>query len=73
MLKLEIEVDINTDIHPMQEGTFHALVLANSLTADGSEDFDLFRHTTSPAMGGAEQSSLIDQYQYVMNGKIFED
>ena len=42
--KLKIEMDINTDIYPMQEKSFYALVLASSLTADGAEDFDLFRH-----------------------------
>jgi hypothetical protein len=35
---------VNTDIYPMQKEGTYALVIANSLTADGVEDFDLFRH-----------------------------
>ena len=78
MHKLEIELDVNTDIYPMQKGAFYALVLANSLTADGVEEFDLFRHTNAADQGGdvamaGASSNLIDQYDYVMHGKIFED
>ena len=43
--KLEIELDVNSEIYPMLKGQYYALVLANSLTSDGNEDFDLFRHT----------------------------
>ena len=74
MHKLEIELDVNTDIYPMQKGLYYALVLANSLTADGAEEFDLFRHANSGGQQTAESGgNLIDQYQYVMHGKIFED
>ena len=74
--KLEIELDVNTDIYAMQKGSYYEIVLANSLTADGAEEFDLFRHTnTNQAQQDANGAStnLIDQYQYVMHGKIFED
>ena len=73
--KLEIELDVNTDIYPMAKGQYYALVLANSLTADGVEEFDLFRHanTNSAADHPMQGSNLIDQYDYVMHGKIFED
>ena len=61
----------------MLKGQYYALVLANSLTSDGNEDFDLFRHTNQNNSNGAEAqgagSNLIDQYDYVMHGKIFED
>ena len=59
----------------MYKGSYYALVLANSLTADGAEEFDMFRQGgTAGAPGGSDTSSnLIDQYQYVMHGKIFED
>ena len=77
--KLEIELDVNTEIYPMQKSQYYAIVLSNSLTADGAEDFDLFRHTNSSAAQGADTNmqstgtNLIDQYDYVMHGKIFED
>ena len=67
---LQVELDVNTDIYPVKTETFYGFVLANSLTEDGAEDFDLFR---SQAPGADSAPSLIDQYQYVMNGKIFED
>ena len=58
----------------MKKDSYYALVLANSLTADGAEEFDLFRHGGGATDGGADSgSNLIDQYQYVMHGKIFED
>ncbi len=47
MHKLDIELDVNTDIYPMQKDGSYALVIANSLTADGNEEFDLFRHSMS--------------------------
>ena len=40
--KFTVELDVNTDIYPMQEGVSYDIVLANSLTADGNEEFDLF-------------------------------
>ena len=55
----------------MSKETFYALCLAKSLTADGQEEFDLFRHGSAGQDDTA--ANLIDQYQYVMNGKIFED
>ena len=60
----------------MSKGSYYEIVLANSLTADGAEEFDLFRHTNAnQAMQDAngQSTNLIDQYQYVMHGKIFED
>ena len=75
--RLDIELDVNTEIYPMQKGQYYALVLANSLTADGVEEFDLFRHANQNAPGADNNMSgganLIDQYEYVMHGKIFED
>ena len=42
VFKLGVELDVNTDIYPMQKGVHYSLVLANSLTANGNEEFDLF-------------------------------
>ena len=43
------------------------MVLAKSLTSDNSEEFDLFKQTQSG------ENNLIEQFDYVMHGKIFED
>ena len=60
----------------MQKGLNYGLVLANSLTADGEEEFDLFRHTNQSSGNDEvmnDANNLIDTYDYVMHGKIFED
>ena len=64
----QFELDVNTDLYPMQKGQKYSLVLASSLTPDGAEEFDLFRNQSA---GSAP--SLLDQFDYVMHGKIFED
>ena len=76
--KLEIELDVNTDIYPMVQGQNYALVLANFITSDPNEEFDLFRHNAPGATAGGDVamgsgSNLLDQFDYVMQGKIFED
>jgi hypothetical protein len=40
--KLEIELDVNTDIYPMEKDAFYAMALVTSLSPDSSEDFDIF-------------------------------
>ena len=65
-----IELDVNTDIYPMENGAYYAMALASSLTPDGSEEFDIFQYQNEGAQGG--MGSLLDQYQYVMHGKIFK-
>ena len=44
ILKLNIELDVNTDIYQIQEGSMYEFCLANSLTQDAAEEFDLFRN-----------------------------
>ena len=68
--KLQIELDVNTDIYEISANKSYALVLARSVTADGEEDFDLFQHTGNQM---DTNSNLIDKYEYVMHGKIFEE
>ena len=59
----------------MEKNQYYSFVLANSITSDGKEDFDLFRHNQAAAADDQRVagSNLIDQYDYVMHGKIFED
>ena len=69
--KLEIELDINTDIYPIAEGSFYKLVLATSVNSDGSDGFDIVKYENvgSAASG---MGALIDQYEYAMHGKVFK-
>ena len=57
----------------MKKEKHYSLVLANSLTNDGEQDFDLFRHANSGGESSMTGGNLIDEYDYVMHGKIFED
>ena len=71
--QLAIELDVNTDIYPMTAGSTYKLVIASSVNADGSDKFDIIQYQnlgSSAASGG--MGALIDQYDYVMNGKIFK-
>ena len=73
MYKLAIELDVNTDIYPMQKGMSYSLVLANWLN-NGDQEFDLFENQQSPQGYNADMgNNLIDKFDYVMHGKIFED
>ena len=38
-----IELDVNTDIYPMEENQEYKFSLANYLGADGADEYDLFR------------------------------
>jgi DNA-directed RNA polymerase I, II, and III subunit RPABC3 len=68
--KLVIELDINTEIYPVEENTFYKMVLASSVNADGSDTFDIIRYENEGSSTG--MGSLIDQYDYVMHGKVFK-
>ena len=68
--KLSIELDINSDIYPMEANAFYKMVLATSVNADGSDTFDIMRYENEGSASG--MGSLIDQYEYVMHGKIFK-
>ena len=68
--KLQIELDVNTDIYPMDQGSYYKLLLASSVNADGSDNFDIVRYENEGAQAGME--TLFDQYDYVMNGKVFK-
>ncbi len=74
IMKIDIELDVNTDIYPMEKDAYYSMVLANSVNQDGSEDFDILRYDHQGAGGAAHDGhgSLLDQYQYVMQGKVFK-
>ena len=42
--KMQIELDVNTDIYPMSQGQFYKFCLATSVNADGSDTFDVIRY-----------------------------
>ncbi len=70
MNKLEIQLDVNTDIYPMEKDAYYAMAIASSINMDGSEDFDILKYQYEGSSEGL--GTLMDQYQYVMHGKIFK-
>ena len=42
--RLEIELDVNSEIYPMAAGEFYKMVLASSVNADGSDNFDIIQY-----------------------------
>ena len=44
VLQLAIELDVNTDIYPIEQGAFYKLVIADSVNADGSDNFDIIQY-----------------------------
>ena len=42
--RLQIELDVNTEIYQMEKDAFYKLVLASSVNADGSDTFDIIRY-----------------------------
>ena len=65
--KCEIELDVNTEIYEMKVGTNYQLKLTKSLSGSENEgEFDLFKQSS-------DDMKMLDQYKYVMYGKIFEE
>ena len=51
-------------MYPIQKGGKYDILILDSLNQHGKE-FDLFNNQG--------MSSVFDQFEYIMNGKIFED
>jgi len=56
--KLAIELDINTEIYPVEQGSFYKLVIASSVNADGSDNFDVIRYENEGSSCGL--GTLVD-------------
>ena len=53
----------------MATGASYQLLIVNTLNNDGGEEFDMFKNSKERGSG----SALMDQFEYVMYGKVFED
>eukprot|EP00762_Andalucia_godoyi_P004526 ANDGO_05091.mRNA.1 DNA-directed RNA polymerases I len=63
---MDLELDIATDIYPVDEGEKLKLVLASTIARDGSpDDFVYDPHI-------AQNRTLADDYDYVMSGKVYK-
>ncbi|KAG9447283.1 hypothetical protein H6P81_013411 [Aristolochia fimbriata] len=59
-----MQLDVNTEIYPLHPGDKFTMVLAPTLSLDGTPDSGYF------APGG--RKSLADKFEYVMHGKLFK-
>eukprot|EP00198_Chlamydomonas_reinhardtii_P010454 XP_001699791.1 DNA-directed RNA polymerase II, 16.5 kDa polypeptide [Chlamydomonas reinhardtii] len=65
LYEMDLHIDINTELFPLQRNDKFSLVLAWTINLDatpGSEKYD--------APGG--RRTLMDNYDYVMHGKVFK-
>ncbi|KAK9288520.1 hypothetical protein L1049_016979 [Liquidambar formosana] len=63
-LEMYMQLDVNTEIYPLQPGEKFAMALATTLNLDGTPDTGYF------TQGG--RKSLADKYEYVMHGKLYK-
>ena len=54
----------------MEKGECHNIVLTSSISPGGNHTFDSINFAQNGANNGGE--SLIDQYDYIMHGKVFK-
>jgi DNA-directed RNA polymerase I, II, and III subunit RPABC3 len=61
---MHLDLDVNTDLWPLELGERFTFALASTLSLDGAPD--------TGAYDQSNQSSLLDQYEYAMYGKIYK-
>jgi DNA-directed RNA polymerase I, II, and III subunit RPABC3 len=66
----EMELDINHELFPCQNGETLHVVLATSLSLDGSKDDEKGWRDVAKAGGG--EATLADMFEYVCHGKVYK-
>lgn len=68
-----LTLDINSEIYPVAVGETMHMVLASSLSIDGSKEEKGWRDVARSSQGG--EQTLADMFEYVCHGKLyrFED
>lgn len=67
---IEITLDVNKELFPCKPGEELSIVLATSLSLDGSKDDE--RGWRDVAKAGTAEATLADMYDYVCYGKIYK-
>eukprot|EP00191_Tetraselmis_sp_GSL018_P020351 CAMPEP_0177592456 /NCGR_PEP_ID=MMETSP0419_2-20121207/8573_1 /TAXON_ID=582737 /ORGANISM="Tetraselmis sp., Strain GSL018" /LENGTH=143 /DNA_ID=CAMNT_0019083331 /DNA_START=157 /DNA_END=584 /DNA_ORIENTATION=+ len=65
--QMDLVLDVNIDVYPLEEGEKVKLALSHTISLDGSQSKDSF----DPSLY-LNKPSLMDDYEYVMHGKIFK-
>jgi len=62
--ELALDLDVNSDLFPMEVSNRFSLLLVSTLNSDGSADAGVYDQSGKP--------SLLDSYEYAMYGKIYK-
>jgi DNA-directed RNA polymerase I, II, and III subunit RPABC3 len=62
--EMELVLDINTDLYPIEIDTKLSFALASTLNLDGTAGESYYDQSN--------KETLADQYEYVMYGKVFQ-
>jgi len=62
--EMELILDVNTDIFPLEINQKLSFALSSTLNLDGTPDEGTFDQSSKP--------SLLDKFEYVMYGKVFK-
>tara|TARA_R110002050_G_scaffold111019_1_gene224102 strand:- start:563 stop:1000 length:438 start_codon:yes stop_codon:yes gene_type:complete len=63
--EMDLVIDINTDIYPMNKDEKFTLTLATTLNLDGRMEIE-------GSYMASDGETLADEYEYVMHGKVFK-
>lgn len=69
LYEMDLLLDVNVDLYPLETGERFSLVLAPSLNLDNSAMAGHYDQSLHPSNSKA---LLSDRYEYVMHGKIFK-
>ncbi|EFC40687.1 predicted protein [Naegleria gruberi] len=72
--EMELIIDINTDIFPVEINDKLTISLATSLEIKPSKQVDSkkTKDTYDPTLGTDDKPSLMDNYDYVMYGRVYK-
>eukprot|EP00051_Salpingoeca_urceolata_P018299 m.256102 g.256102 ORF g.256102 m.256102 type:complete len:148 (+) comp19168_c0_seq7:2497-2940(+) len=64
--EMELTLDVNTQLYPVEKDDRFTFMLARSLYEDGTMDDEV-----KPTYDQSRRPSLADQFEYVMHGKVY--
>ncbi|OMJ14998.1 DNA-directed RNA polymerases I, II, and III subunit rpabc3 [Smittium culicis] len=67
---MELTLDINSELYPLDHGDRFTLVLASSLSLGSAQNPDKSETNWRTVVSGSDRS-LADDYEYVMYGRIY--
>jgi DNA-directed RNA polymerase I, II, and III subunit RPABC3 len=64
--EMELILDVNVDLYPIEIGARFSLALASTLNIDGTPDEPVYDQSVF------QKPTLLDKYEYAMYGKVFK-